>query len=95
MSNRVATFSRKTLNATLAQRGLNAALNANPYIFVASTIMTVVFAMGALIGSIKAVNSAAGIVSNLGSFDTEVIERAKREGVSTKLPTNNSIGKRC
>ena len=82
MSNRVATFSRETLNATLAQRGLNAALNANPYIFVASAIMTVVSAMGALIGSIKAVNSAAGIVSNLGSFDTEVIERAKREGVS-------------
>ncbi len=27
--------------------------------------------MGALIGSNKAVNSAAGIVSNLGSFDTE------------------------
>lgn len=82
----VSSFSRETRMATLAQRGLNSALNANPYVFVASAIMTVVSAIGALIGSIVTLNKTAGLASDMSeiksAYDPVIKRIAEVNGVS-------------
>lgn len=92
MKNRTTLFATETTLATVAQQGLNAALKANPYMFVASAIMTVVSAMGALIFSIKAVNKAAGLASsstNLAGYSDEAYRKHELYGWS--LPTAQAI----
>lgn len=78
-------------SAAAAQKTLNTAMNANPYLGVASAIAKVVSMMLALIGTIKAVKSAADLVSDSTGVDKELeaIEYAKKNGVS--LATAKSI----
>lgn len=78
-------------SAAAAQKTLNIAMNANPYLGVASAIAKVVSMMLALIGTIKAVKSAADLVSDSTGVDKELeaIEYAKKNGVS--LATAKSI----
>lgn len=92
MKNRTTLFATETTLATVAQQGLNAALKANPYMFVASAIMTVVSAMGALIFSIKAVNKAAGLASsstNLAGYSDEAYRI--HENYKYSMPTSQAI----
>lgn len=92
MKNRTTLFATETTLATVAQQGLNAALKANPYMFVASAIMTVVSAMGALIFSIKAVNKAAGLAQdsmNVGGYSKEAWDLHEKYGYS--LSTSQSL----
>lgn len=92
MHNRTVLFKSITESATIAQRSLNAALKANPYMFVASAIMTVVSAMGALIFSIKAVNKAAGLAQdsmNIGGYSKEAWDLHEKYGYS--MSTGQSI----
>lgn len=78
-------------SAETAQKGLNAAMNANPYLGVASAIAKVVSMMLALVGTIKAVNSAADLVADNAGTESELdaIDYAKKNGVS--LSTARSI----
>lgn len=92
MHNKTVLFTAATESATIAQRGLNAALKANPYMFVAGAIMTVVSAMGALIFSIKAVNKAAGLAQdsmNVGGYSKEAWDLHEKYGYS--LSTSQSL----
>lgn len=68
--------------AEVAQRGLNAAMDANPYWAVASAIMAVVSAIGSMLLAIKEVNKAAGIISDIGANDLEVRRYANEHGYS-------------
>lgn len=78
-------------SAAAAQKTLNTAMNANPYLGVASAIAKVVSMMLALIGTIKAVKSAADLVSDSTGTESELtaIDYAKKNGVS--LSTARSI----
>lgn len=92
MRNNTVLFTAATESATIAQQGLNAVLKANPYMFVAGAIMTVVSAMGALIFSIGAVNKAAGLASsstNLAGYSDEAYRKHELYGWS--LPTAQAI----
>lgn len=92
MRNNTVLFTSATESATIAQQGLNAVLKANPYMFVAGAIMTVVSAMGALIFSIGAVNKAAGLASsstNLAGYSDEAYRKHELYGWS--LPTAQAI----
>ena len=74
-----------TTAATAAQNGLNLALKANPYIFVASAIMSVVAALGFLVAGISKVNKAAGLAAEsqaIGGITYEAIELSKKMGYS-------------
>lgn len=76
--------------AANAQRGLNMALNANPYMMVASAIMTVVSALGALVSGIAAVNKAAGLASNginsgIGGYSDEAWKIQETTGYSIQI----------
>ena len=78
-------------SAAEAQKTLNTAMNANPYLGVASAIAKVVSMMLALVGTIKAVKSAADLVSDSTGTESELtaIDYAKKNGVS--LSTARSI----
>lgn len=92
MHNRTVLFTAATESATIAQQGLNSVLKANPYMFVASAIMTVVSAMGALIFSINAVNKAAGLAQdsmNVGGYSKEAWDLHEKYGYS--LSTSQSL----
>ena len=77
--------------AAVAQKTLNTAMKANPYLGVASAIAQVVSMMLALVGTIKAVKSAADLVSDSTGTESELtaIDYAKKNGVS--LSTARSI----
>lgn len=77
--------------AAVAQKTLNTAMKANPYLGVASAIAKVVSMMLALVGTIKAVKSAADLVSDSTGTESELtaIDYAKKNGVS--LSTARSI----
>ena len=78
-------------SAAEAQKTLNTAMKANPYLGVASAIAKVVSMMLALVGTIKAVKSAADLVSDSTGTESELtaIDYAKKNGVS--LSTARSI----
>lgn len=78
-------------SAAEAQKTLNTAMNANPYLGVASAIAKVVSMMLALVGTIKVVKSAADLVSDSTGTESELtaIDYAKKNGVS--LSTARSI----
>lgn len=69
--------------ATTAQNGLNAAMNANPYLLVASAIAKVIAMLLSLIATIKAVNTAAGLATDSQTqASLEAIQYKDKHGVS-------------
>lgn len=69
--------------ATTAQNGLNAAMNANPYLLVASAIAKVISMLLSLIATIKAVNTAAGLATDSQTqASLDAIEYSKNHGVT-------------
>lgn len=69
--------------ATTAQNGLNAAMNANPYLLVASAIAKVIAMLLSLIATIKAVNAAAGLAADSQTqASLDAIEYRDKHGVS-------------
>lgn len=92
MRNRTALFATETTLATVAQQGFNAALKANPCVFAASAVMTLVSAMTALVVSIRAVNKAAGLAQdsmNVGGYSKEAWDLHEKYGYS--LSTSQSL----
>ena len=76
--------------AKTAQEALNAAMNANPYLGVASAIAKVIAMMVSLIGTIKAVNNAAGLAEESNVDSTiEAAQYARENNVD--LSTAQSI----
>lgn len=85
MHGNMTALTASTTAATAAQNGLNLALKANPYIFVASAIMSVVAALGSLVAGISKVNKAAGLAAEsqaIGGITYEAIELSKKMGYS-------------
>lgn len=85
MHGNMTALTASTTAATAAQNGLNLALKANPYIFVASAIMSVVVALNALGNEIFKVNKIAGLASSstaIGGISYEAIQRSKQTGES-------------
>ncbi len=72
--------------AAFAQMELNAAMKANPYLLVASAILSVVAALAAMLTAVKAVNNAAGIVGDsglsVGGYTQAEREYAKAHGLT-------------
>lgn len=69
--------------ATTAQNGLNAAMNANPYLLVASAVAKVIAMLVSLIATIKAVNAAAGLAADSQTqASLEAIQYKDKHGVS-------------
>ncbi len=69
--------------ATTAQNGLNTAMNANPYMLVASAIAKVISMLLSLIATIKAVNTAAGLATDSQTqASLDAIEYSKNHGVT-------------
>lgn len=69
--------------ATTAQNGLNTAMNANPYMLVASAIAKVISMLLSLIATIKAVNAAAGLAADSQTqASLDAIEYRDKHGVS-------------
>ena len=69
--------------ATTAQNGLNADMNANPYLLVASAVAKVIAMLVSLIATIKAVNAAAGLAADSQTqASLEAIQYKDKHGVS-------------
>ena len=77
-------------SAKTAQAGLNAVMEANPYLSVASAIAKVIAMMVSLIGTIKAVNNAADLADNSSVEATIEASKYSREH-NVDLSTAQSI----
>ena len=76
-------------SAAEAQKTLNTAMNANPYLGVASAIAKVVSMMLALVGTIKAVKSAADLADNSSAEATiEASQYAKKHNIDLSTAQN-------